>query len=143
MTNPTPTDVPPLRAGVRVGGVSAGVAVLLAGAGYWPTQAVAGAEAVPAMLAAIGISLVGAWAGLIPTLAYLRKPPQEHPIGILGGLVVRFVVTVGAALALYLVGVLPERPLLLWVGLSQFILLGVDVFHLVGLLKAAAAKETP
>lgn len=115
-------------------------AVGLAAIGYWPTLAQAGAAGASAMLVAIAIALVGAWAGTLPPVVYLAKPPQQHPIGILMGLSTRFLVTMGLALGVWLTGLFPKAPLLIWVGIAQFVLLGVDVAVLVGLLRKAAKE---
>jgi CHASE2 domain-containing sensor protein len=111
--------------------VSTAAAATLALVGYWPTQVQAGAPGVSAMLAGIGIALVGGWAGSLPTVAYLPRKPREHAIGILIGLATRFGVTLGLAVAAWLTGVFPKTPLLLWVGIGQLVILAVDVPGLV------------
>jgi hypothetical protein len=123
---------------VRIAAVSTAAAVLLALIGYWPTAAQAGSAGVIAMLAGIGISLIGAWAGAAPTIAFLRRPPREHSTGILAGLGVRFAVTLGLAVALVVTGAFSNVPLLLWVGVAQLVILAVDVLGLAGVLKRAA-----
>ncbi|MFH1748944.1 MAG: hypothetical protein ABIG44_18075 [Planctomycetota bacterium] len=119
----------------------AGVAaILLLAIGYWPTRILAGSAGLMGMLAGVAVALVGAWAGSLPTLLYISRPAREHPIGILIGLGVRFGVTMGLALAVWLCHVVPEKPLLLWVGIAQCVILGVDVTGLVILLKKAAKE---
>jgi hypothetical protein len=138
------TDAGPraARAFALIGGRAAATAVILGAVGYWPTVAIVPEGGVAAMLVGLAVALVGAWAGTVPSVLYLRKPPQEHPIGILLGLLVRFLVTAGLALALWLTGAWAEKPLLLWIGMAQFVLLGVDVTGLVSLLKSAAKETT-
>lgn len=131
-------NVRPAAAMTRIALTSLAVAVAVTVVGYWPTSSLAGAAGVNAMLIGVGISLIGAWAGSAPTVAYLRKEPREHANGILMGLSVRFAVTIGLALAAYLVGDIARKPLLLWVGISQLVILLVDVLGLVSLLKTAA-----
>jgi len=126
---------------VRVGAASAAVAAIMALIGYFPTVRLAGAAGVTAMFVGIGISLIGAWVGVTPTIAYLGKPAREHPTGILAGLGVRFAVTLGLALAAALTDMFARLPLLWWVGISQFVILGVDVFGLVGLLKRSKRDD--
>ena len=141
MTQPTPAKLRPRVAFARLAGLSAATAVGLALVGCWPTAVQAGYAGVQAMLVGIGISLVGGWAGVVPTIAYLSKPPREHPTGILLGLGVRFGVTMVLMLAVWLSDVLPEAPLLLWIGVAQLVILAIDVYGLTNLLKRAA-KET-
>lgn len=137
-TKPPRPNLPLVAAFLRVAMMSAGVALLLALVGYWPTASHAGSAGVAAMLVGIGVSLVGGWTGSLATIAYLRKPPREHPNGILLGLAVRFAVTLALALAVWLGGPFQRLPLLLWVGIAQLVILLVDVLGLVGLLKRAA-----
>ncbi|MEW6250191.1 MAG: hypothetical protein AB1716_06060 [Planctomycetota bacterium] len=113
-------------------------AILLGALGYMPTMLQAGGAGLGGMLGGISIALVGSWAGSLPTALYLVRPPRQHPTGILAGLAVRFVVTIGLALGAWLTGIWPERPLLIWVGIAQFVLLAVDVLGLTALLKRAA-----
>lgn len=122
----------------RIALTSTAVAAALAIIGYWPTSSQAGPAGVTAMLIGIGVSLIGAWAGAAPILVYLRKPAREHANGILLGLASRFAVTLGLALAACFVGEISRTPLLLWVGISQLVILMVDVIGLVALLKRAA-----
>lgn len=137
----TKTDNARLRpsvAFVKIALISTAVAAAVAFVGYWPTSSQAGSAGVVAMLVGVGVSLVGSWAGSAPTIAYLRKPPREQPNGILIGLSVRFAVTMGLALAACFVSGIERKPLLLWVAISQFVILLVDVLGLVSLLKNAA-----
>ena len=137
-TQPTPANLRPTAAFPRIALVSAATAIALALVGYWPTVSLAGSAGVIAMLVGIGVSLVGGWAGSLPTIAYLRKPIREHLNGILLGLVVRFGVTLALALAVWLGGSFERFALLLWVAIAQLVILLVDVLGLVGLLKRAA-----
>ena len=140
MAQPTPASLRPAPAFLRIALVSTAAAAALALIGYWPTKAQAGAPGVNAMLVGIGISLLGGWAGSLPTVAYLPRKPREHANGILLGLAARFAVTLGLAVAAWLTGVFPKAPLLLWVGIGQLVILAVDVPGLVALLKRAAKE---
>jgi hypothetical protein len=135
-------DVPvnPRWAWARIAAVSALTAGLMAVIGYGPSRTLAATAGVQGMLAGIGVALVGAWAGSAPTLAYLSKPVREHAIGILLGICVRFMVTIGLAIGVWLGGAFAERPLLVWVGLAHFVILLVDVWGLAALLKRAAPE---
>ena len=135
-------EIRPAPAFARVALASAATAAALIALGYWPTVTQAGSAGINAMLAGIGVALLGGWAGSAPTVAYLAKPAQQHPIGILIGLGVRFGVTIGLTLVVWLSGAFPRTPLLLWVGIAQLVVLAVDVVGLVGLLKRAAREES-
>jgi hypothetical protein len=126
----------------RVALMSTAAAVALAAIGYWPTVAQAGTAGVNAMLVGLAICLVGGWVGALPTVAYLSHPPREHPTGILAGLAVRFGVTLGLTIAAVLTRAFSDVPLLLWVGVGQLVILGVDVFSLTGLLRRAARDRS-
>lgn len=125
---------------LRVYAWSAATALLLGVVGVGPTAALAGTPGIWAGVFGLGIALLGSLAGSAPTLAYLRKPPREHAIGILLGLGVRFAVTIALTVAVWLMDLVPETALVLWVGLGQFGLLAVDVWSLTGLLRQAAAE---
>ena len=137
------SEFKPLRSLGRMALLSTGVAVALAAAGYWPTKVQASPEGVPAMFVALAICVLGGWCGLLPTLLYLDRPPREIPNGVMLGLAVRFVVTLGLALAATLTRAFATAPLLIWVGTAQLVILMVDVIGLVRLLKDAAARNQP
>lgn len=120
---------------LRLGATSAAVAVGAGAVGAWPTASLAGGAGLVAMGVGLGVALAGAWIGIVPTLLWLRYPPQEYPTGIMAGLAARFGATAGLALAVWLPGRLAEQPLLLWVGLGHVLLLMVDVFGLTRLLR--------
>jgi len=140
MTLTTPSNLRPSIAFARVATLAGLTAVGLALVGAWPTWRLAGGEGLSGMAFGIGIALVGAWAGSAPTCLYLRKPPIEHPTGIMLGLGVRFAVTVGLLLAVWLHGTFESKALPLWVGIAQFVILAVDVTGLVNLLKRVAKE---
>ena len=142
MTQPTSASLRPAPALLRLGLTAVATAVTLGAIGYWPTVARAGPAGAWAMLVGIGIALVGAWTGVLPTVACLSKPPQKHLAGILLGLGVRFGVTFGLTLAVWLSDRFAQTALLLWVGLAQFVILGVDVYGLTGLLRRSAKEAS-
>ncbi len=141
MTQPAPASPRVGPAFARIAACSAGVAAALAALGYWPTQRMAGAEATWPMAVGIAVALVGAWAGSLPTVLYLRKDPREHVSGILIGLVVRFGATMALALAVLLGSGLAQTPLLLWVAIAHLGLLLTDVLGLIGLLQRSVREE--
>jgi hypothetical protein len=130
----------PLRAFARLGGLGLLVSVGIALIGYWPTASIAGRSGVTAMIAGICVALLGGWIGLIPSLIVLRRDPRQQANGILGGLGLRFAATLALTAAVYFTGVFEPRPLVLWVAISQLIVLAVDTVGLVGLFKKAAGE---
>lgn len=138
MAHPATDPVRPVPAFVRLALLSTATAAGVALIGYLPTARLAGEAGVRAMLAGIGVALLGAWAGCLPTLAYLRRPAREHASGILLGLSLRFALTLGLAIAVWLADEFPRYPLLLWVAIAQMPLLLVDVLGLAALLRQGA-----
>jgi len=137
----TQTDSPsirPVSAFLGISLKSAGTAVALGLVGYWPTSAQAGSVGVSAMLVGIGIALIGAWLGTLPTIACLPQEPRRHANGILLGLAVRFAITLGLGIAVLVTGCFSVIPLLLWLAIAQMVILMVDVWGLVTLLRRAA-----
>ena len=98
--------------------------------GWLPTARLAGAAGTNAMLAGTLIALAGGWAGLVPILRALPQRPADQLNGILLGTVLRFVVTLGAAIAFALGGLFAPRPLVLWVAIAQMVLIAVDTMML-------------
>lgn len=120
--------------------LSLGAAVILGLVGYWPTQEQTGREGLVAMIAALAICVIGGWCGLLSTLSYVNKLPQEFPNGVMLGLSVRFAVTLGLAVAAILAGKFHTTPLLIWVGTGQLVILAVDVIGLAVMLKHNTRK---
>jgi len=106
--------------------LAAATSVVLAGLGYYPTVAVSGAAGARVMLIGIGAALFGAWAGSLMPVLFVSTNPHVFFNGLLLGLGVRFAVTLALALVLRSAGVEPIKPLLLWVGIGQVVLLGSD-----------------
>ncbi len=118
--------------------VTLATAGVLVAIGYWPTHALAGTAGVHALLAAGVVVLAGGWAGLIPPLVALRRGPRHQLNGLLGGLGVRFAVTLGLTAAAALSGIFALKPLVLWVAIGQFVVLAVDTVGLVGVQRESA-----
>jgi hypothetical protein len=121
--------------------ISALTAVGLVAIGYVPTVRLAGVEAISGLFFGVAIGLVGGWGGTLPPILYLRRPVHEQTNGLLLGIVVRFGLTLALALAAWLAQFVEARPLLFWVGLSQLVILAVDTFGLVGLLKRVSERS--
>lgn len=92
-----------------------------------------------AMWAAIAVALVGSWGGSIAPLVCLKRTAAQFVAGFLLGLAARFGLTLLLTLlVLRLLPALSWNGLLLWVGIAQTVLLGVDT---VVLLRLCAARS--
>jgi hypothetical protein len=116
-------------------GVGVAVAVGLAVAGWLPTRSLAGETGVGAMLAGLAAALVGAWAGLGVSIRVLRVAPRDQVNFILGGLGVRFAITVAAAIALAFSGLDAPKTAVLWVAVGHLPILAADTTLLSAMLK--------
>lgn len=139
VTAPTAGYSPALAA-VRLMSISTIAALVLGAAGYVPTKAVVGAEALPALIAGIAIALVGAWAGVIPVCLVLKREPKEHPIGIMLGTALRFLLTLGLAVGVVLTKLVPLKATIVWVAIAQLVLLAVDTINMLAVVKAATRR---
>lgn len=92
-----------------------------------------------ALLAAIAIGFSGSLAASAIVAFCIRRPPAELAAAVLGSLGVRFVLTLGAALALRSAAgeALPGDALLIAVGVAQLVYLAVDTAAQVILLRGA------
>lgn len=102
------------------------LAGVLAGIGYLPTKNVAGASAVPAMLAACGATLLASWIGSAPLFFAAKAEGLPEGGAILAGSAIRFMLSLVAALAGALSGAVERTPYLVWIGISYCGLLVVD-----------------
>ena len=109
----------------------AGLTLLLLAIGYLPTRSIAGEAALPAMLLACAVTLVGSAVGGVPIAIAGRRKVEGNP-GIEGlklftaSMVLRLLVVAALAGAvIWLLG--PERkPFLLWLAISYLVLLAAD-----------------
>ncbi len=122
------TDLPATVGGriLRVSLLSLAVAVLLALSLGTMTYRISGRAGLAAMAAALLISLVSNVAGTLPACWYLSRPGPPCAKNVLSGMVVRLVVLVVLAVPTVLSGLLPQRPLLLWLAGGYFVLLMVE-----------------
>ena len=130
-----------LVAFMRLAAVSLAASAGMALIGWYPTTALGGPGADRAMLAGIAVALVGGWAGVIAPVAVLGRSAATLAYATLGGLGVRFVVTLAAAVLAWKLGPWPARPLMLWVGLAQFVILAVDIIGLVRIVRKIRPPE--
>ncbi len=131
-----------LRRYARFVAVSAVVAMVLVGAGFFPTRNLAGADGLWAMVAACGVSLVGSWIGAVPMALVSVGDRAAVATAALGAMAVRFAVVLFGALAVVL-GSDVERPsFLIWVGISYLVLLVVDTLFAVRMGQPKDTQET-
>lgn len=125
----------------RLALVSLAAALGMALVGWYPTTGLGGSDAGGAMLAGLGVALVGGWVGLSIPVAFLGGSARALAWGSIGGLAARFFVTLTLALAVRKLSALPVKPLMLWVGMAQFVILAVDMVGLVRTVRATRAVE--
>lgn len=108
-------------------GLAVAIVLGLFAVGWLPTRRLAGADAVAAMAAGCGISLLSAaLAGWLLVVVGAETPEARMQRGFLA-MVVRLVVVVVLGLAAALSGELARQPLLFWIGTSYVALLPLEV----------------
>lgn len=128
----------PLRAYARLAALSLAAAVACLVIGYFPTRALGGGPAISAMGLGVGIALIAALAGLIPTIISLRASPRAQVSGTLLGMALRFALTLALLLAGLLGGTTARVPLAIWVVIGYLLLVTIDTAGLVWLNKLRA-----
>jgi hypothetical protein len=112
---------------LRFLGLAVGLIVALCAVGYLPTRRLSGADAVGAMVAGCGISLVAAaLAGWLLTAVGAETPEARMRRGFLA-MVVRLAVVIVLGLAASLSGEFARAPLLLWMATAYVVLLPLEV----------------
>jgi hypothetical protein len=112
---------------VRFLGLAVGLVVALCVVGYLPTRRLSGGDAVGAMVAGCGISLVAAaLAGWLLTAVGAETPEARMQRGFLA-MVVRFAVVVVLGLVAALSGEFARAPLLFWMATAYVVLLPLEV----------------
>lgn len=130
--HPDPRTTVLVRLTVPATAAAAGLGVV----GAWPTTALAGTDAIPAMMVGLGAALLGAWLGALMPVIFLSRDPRVFLNGLLANLAIRFMVPMAAALILRVWAILPVKPTLLWIAIGQVVLLAVDAAVLVRLVRA-------
>lgn len=132
------TPHPPLAILARLIGASI-LACAAAMAVCYPLVRVSfGSDVTLPVLVGCLISLCGSVLAAIPVALTAYRPPATFVSGNLGGVMIRFAVTLALALSLALSGALDRGPLLITVGISHLIILGVDVMMLIQLSRRVA-----
>jgi hypothetical protein len=103
------------------------VVAALLGIGFFPTQRLAGDEALPAMLVGCLIGLASAGAAAWQLVAANDPAPTARVQTAFRAMIVRLVVVAVLGLAAVLGGRLARMPLLFWVATSYVALLPLEV----------------
>lgn len=122
------TELPATLAGRlwRVAAYSLTACVLLALSLGLVTHQVSGRLGLAAMTVALLIALISNIAGTLPACWALGLPVQPSPKTFLGGMAVRLAVLCLLAVPVAWSGILPRRPLLLWLAGGYFVLLMIE-----------------
>ena len=112
---------------VRFLALAGAVVLLLVGVGYIPTRRLAGAEAIPAMAAGCGVSLVAAaMAGLLVLATPAATPVAQMQRALLA-MMVRLAIVVVLGTAAVFSGMFPRMALLFWLATTYVVLLPLEV----------------
>jgi len=104
---------------------AAGVAAAVGAAGYLPTLRLAGAAAVPALVAGSAVAVAASAAGGVP-IALAGTEPGRRPQAALLATVVRLTTALALALAAVASGRFANRPLAVWTAIGYAAQLAVD-----------------
>ena len=113
----------PLRCLIWLVLLSIIAAVVIMAVGYFPTQAWAGSKGIAAMSLGVGIALLAALAGLVPSVLMIGQGGPRQMNGMLMGMALRFIITLVLLLAALLSGYLPKLALAVWVAIGYVVLL--------------------
>lgn len=119
----------------RLLGLALVTGLVLAAIGYLPTRNLVGTSGVAAMLTGICVGLVSAAAGMVPPILSLNSVAIERQKSLMVGAGVRFLVTLLLTVSTVFSGFLPRTPLVVWIAIAYLVLLLVDTWAMVGLLK--------
>ena len=132
---------PATRAYVKFVAVAIGVAVVVVAVGYFPTRNLAGAEAIPSMLAGCGVSVLGSIFGTIPIAQVRGGRRRDMSTTVMVSSAIRLAIVVVLAVAAAWSGFFQRVPLLIWVAISYLILLVVDTTFAVGSRPANTSRN--
>jgi hypothetical protein len=109
--------------------------------GWVPTARLGGREAVGAMLAGCGASLLASAIGGLPIALTSGISPGALAPTVLAAMAVRMVVALAAAVVLALSGWFTRAPLLVWTAVSYVVLLTADTWYAVGVVRRPETME--
>lgn len=115
---------------------AAGLLVLI---GYWPTQRLAGSDALGAMFAGCAVSFLASVVGGLPLCFRREGSIPIFTAFVSMGLRLLAVVVLGTVAALS--GFFPLRPLLLWLAIAYVALLAVDTVYAVGKTQPSEVED--
>jgi hypothetical protein len=112
---------------IRFLGAECLIVVALCAIGWIPTQRLAGSQALPAMIAGCGISLVSAvLAAYLTTLVDGSTPEGRMRRGMFA-MFARLGIVIALSVAAVLSGEFAQRPLLLWMAIAYMAVLPLEV----------------
>lgn len=123
---------------------------LVGAVGYLPTRNLAGEPGVAAMVLALALCWAASAFGGVPVLlaeAALAAPapgdraePKLPVVVALGSMLVRLIAVLGFGLAAAFAGLVPQKPLLLWIAIGYLALLGVDTWYVLATARGSAPE---
>lgn len=128
--------------------VAAAAAVAAGLAGWLPTRAAAGREAVGAMVAALAVCWVGSALGGLPiarsasaAAGRVQGEPARRLNANLAAMGLRIAAVAAGAVAVAVAGRVPRGPFLLWIGIGYLALLVVDTLYAIDAARAADRRD--
>ncbi len=116
---------------------------LLVALGWMPTQRLAGAAGVRAMLLACGLSaaiaLLAGWISVVRVSA----GPAALATGVLAGQALRLLLTLGAIAVVVFGQLAARKPFLLWTGTSYLSLLAIESVMLLRVVRSQTGVHQP
>lgn len=103
--------------------------------GWVPTRRLGGPGATAAQLSGIALGVVAGSLSCLPA-ALLGSKPQAAVVSALGAIGLRFLVTVLGGASIFLLGLLPAKPLLVWIGISYLAFLPLETRFILEAAKA-------
>ncbi|MBI5866037.1 MAG: hypothetical protein HZB38_16335 [Planctomycetes bacterium] len=94
-----------------------------------------------AVLLAIAVGLAGSLVGSAVPAAMINAPPQQRAAGLLGGLALRFFVTLGLGLALWHLVAGRASAFLIWVAVLQLVFLTIDVAAVIRIIRSTGGSS--
>jgi len=131
----------PVRDLLKISALTAGVVIVLAAIGYYPTARLAGPAGLGAMFVGLLISATATLVGCLPGLQASSGASDDRHTAIMIGMGLRVLVVALLGISTALSGLLPHRPLLIWLGVGYLTLLFVDTLAIY--TRFARATQTP
>ena len=122
-----------MNGSLRLAAQALAVTTVLALLGAWPTLALGGPRALPAMIAGCAVGWLAGVLGAVPLFVLGAKsaPPAWRLYGILSSILGRLVAVAALGTAAVWSGRFATTPLLIWIAISYVANLAVDVRYIV------------